>query len=170
MRSDRRADKYAQTNSKFSQFSQSGKKLYSVEIFKGVVHCSVLVPMNTHWWFKKKIDQYDYPQRIFTRQFALETTQWLRPWHSSCCQSYVYCGTIRRFIPSRENALEDEFTSLRVKMSFRIISITVCTGNLWYFQCKNLSGIRIILHCLQHSLHLSLPIVTMLHYIMFSCL
>ena len=65
MRSDRRADKYAQTNSKFSQFSQSGKKLYSVEIFKGVVHCSVLVPMNTHWWFKKKIDQYDYLHRTF---------------------------------------------------------------------------------------------------------
>ena len=77
-----------------------------------------------------------------------------------------YDVSFRRVRPLRKTNLHPR----ELNITFGIISINVWTGTLWQFQCINLFGIGTTLHCLQHSLQLSLPIVTMLHYIMFRCL
>jgi hypothetical protein len=109
---------------------------------------------------------------LYTHHFALETTQRDRPSHPRSCQSYVFffCGnydvSFRRVRLLRKTNLHPWYLT----RSFRIITIRVCSETLWHFQCKDLFGKLTILYCLQHRLHLSLPIVTTVCYNMFNCL
>jgi len=109
---------------------------------------------------------------LYIHQFALEPTQWQGPSNLSSFQCYVlffcenYDVSFRRVRQLRTTNLH----SWLLTMSCGIISILMCNWTLWHFQCKNLFGKLTILYCLQHRLHLYVPIVTMLSYNMFNCL
>ena len=115
----------------------SEKALLSGDLHRPfTLHCSSF--MNTHQNLKKKKSiimtihnvylrnrtlkittlNILLPFRITIQQRASEHTQRYWPYYRSTCQSYVFCGRLRRFFPSRPTAQDNKFPLLMFKTKF----------------------------------------------------